>query len=601
MKTENEKGGPGKAGENRLKGLGVSPGIVVGKAVLLEPRLLRVPRYQLRPDDIDEEIGRFHDAQAETIVRLKQMREDLSGSDASEEVDAILDAHLQMLSGSRLMRSAEAIIREQRVNAEAAVDAAVEVIAAGFKAIPDPYLAARAEDVEDVGRRLIRVLMRVPTVLPSEIEKSSILFCEDMTPADAAALDPERVVGFATMLGGAASHTSIMARSLGLPAVLGVPGLLELVRTGDTVILDGATGEVVIRPTPATIADYEERIAVLARETALLARLKDVLSVTVDGTPVSLMGNIELPQEAEQVMAAGAMGIGLLRSEFLFMNRADLPDEDEQFELFRAIAADLGGHPLTIRTLDVGADKTGLPAEAMSPDLGANPALGLRAIRFSLRERHILEAQLAAILRVAALSPVRILLPMITSQHEIVLVRQILAEVARSLEGRGVRLPEAMPPLGAMIEVPAAALAADHLAEACDFFSIGTNDLTMYTLAIDRANEQVADLFDPFNPAVLRLIQFAASSAARAGIPVNLCGEMAGDEAFTELLLGFGIRELSMTARNLPRIKRRVRGIRIEAAEALASLVMSEIDPGRIADILGSRLKAWRAQTDEAG
>ncbi|MDP6567857.1 MAG: phosphoenolpyruvate--protein phosphotransferase, partial [Alphaproteobacteria bacterium] len=418
-----------------------------------------------------------------------------------------------------------------------------------------------------------------------EVPKGAIIVAEELTPADTAAMDTRRVAGFATAQGGAEGHTAIMARSLALPAVLGVAGLPGLVEAGDIVIVDGLSGRVVINPAPAALRRYRERQKEFRAKERRLARLRDVRAETRDGVTISLQANLELPEEVAAAHRAGAEGIGLLRSEFIFMNRESPPDEEEQFQAMAAIVESMKGSPVTIRTLDVGGEKL---AYSLGPQLAeaVNPALGLRAIRLSLKLQPLLETQLAAILRAGGLGPVRILLPMVTSPSEVRQVREILKRVARRLKRRGVAIAEPLPPVGVMIETPAAALAADALAYTSDFFSIGTNDLTMYTLAIDRADESVAHLYNPLHPAVLRLILATTEAALKARIPINLCGEMAGDPRCTVLLLGMGLRDLSMSSTSLPRVKQRIRKLTLDAARQRARTIMEQSDAGRIAAIL---------------
>jgi phosphotransferase system enzyme I (PtsI) len=375
-----------------------------------------------------------------------------------------------------------------------------------------------------------------------------------------------------------------MARSLGLPAVLGLADLVAQVRTGDVVIVDGSAGRVVVRPKPATLAVFERRRGEFARAERLLGGMKRLPAVTRDGTAVTLLANLEFPREAEAAVAGGAEGVGLLRTEFLFMNRLDLPDEEEQYQALRAILKGMDGRPVTVRTLDVGGDKLAAALDVQQG--GANPALGLRAIRLSLKMPDLLETQLAAILRAGAHGPVRILLPMVSTVAEARQVREILSAVSKRLKRRGVRIADPPPPLGVMIEIPGAALAADALAQVADFFAIGTNDLTMYTLAIDRGDEQVAHLYNPLHPAVLRLIQFTTEAALRARIPISVCGEIAGDPRYAALLLGLGIRELSMATTALPRVKQRIRGLDLLAATRCARQIMDQSDSGRIAALL---------------
>jgi len=573
--------------ERRLPGLGVSPGIAIGTVHIAEGGDLPVRESHLPETEIQAERGRFAEAVTVSLRQLRKLKAKASGlpESAAEEVGYLLDAHLAMLSNSRLVRGVDQRIARARVNAERAVEIEIDEIAESFATMRDAYLAARIEDIRVVGKRLIRNLIKKPYVTYSAIAEGTVIFADELTPADTALMDPQRVAGFATVFGGAESHTAIVARALGLPAVLAVPGLLEHARADDKVVIDGAEGTVIIDPSGATIAEYEARREAFERERRHLARLRKLPAVTRDGVEISLEANLELPVELPQAQAHGAMGLGLVRSEFLYMNRDDLPDEDEQYAVFSALVRGMEGRPVTVRTLDLGSEKI---ARSLSGTIAepVNPALGLRAIRLSLQHRRLLDPQLGAMLRAANDGPLRILLPMISTAGEIRRVREALDHAARRLRRRGLRLPKALPPLGAMIEVPGAALAADALAAEADFFAIGTNDLVQYTLAIDRSDEQVAHLYDPLHPAVLRLIQFAVEAALRRGMPISVCGEMAGEPRYAALLLGLGLRNLSMAPRNIPRVKQRIRNLDMVAATRRARAIMDQSDSGRIAALL---------------
>ncbi len=574
------------AGERVLAGLGVAAGIGIGPAHLHDSGSVSVPEYPIVAEQVEAERKRLADAVAaarKQLMKLKTKAGALHGP-AAEEIGFLLEAYLQMLSGSRLVRGVVRRIGENKINAEAAVQAEIEAIAHGFAKMNDEYLAERAADVREVGDRLLRQLTRAPYQSLKDLPEGAVLIAEDLSPADTALLDPKKVAGFATVLGGPEGHTAIMARSLGLPAAVGVSGLLAGVKAGDMVIVDGVRGEVTLSPSEATLAGARARQEALRLEQRLLQRVAKLPSVTRDGTEIVLEANIELPGEVEMAVAGAAQGIGLLRTEFLFMNRDALPDEDEQYKMLRDIVRGMNGKPVTIRTLDIGNDKLigGEDGEAAA----VNPALGLRAIRLSLKKPEMLETQLAAIMRAGAHGPVRILLPMIASSSEMKQVRGILNQVRKRLKRRGARYAKPTPPLGAMIEVPGAALSADALALSADFFALGTNDLTQYTLAIDRSDEQVAHLYNPLHPAVLRLIQFTVEAALRARIPVSVCGEMAGDPRFTPLLLGLGIRDLSMAPVHLARVKQRLRALDIDSATRRARTIMEQADPVRIAALL---------------
>jgi phosphoenolpyruvate-protein phosphotransferase (PTS system enzyme I) len=575
------------AAEQRLSGLGVSPGIAIGPAYLSEGGDVQVHESHIPEAEIDAERGRFAEAVAVSLRQLRKLKTKASGlpDSAAEEIGYLLDAHLAMLSNSRLVRGVGERIGRTRINAERAVEIEIDEIAKSFAAMRDSYLAARIEDIRVVGTRLIRNLIKKPYVPYSGVCEGAVILADELTPADTALMDPQRVAGFATQFGGAESHTAIVARALGLPAVLAVPALTEHARSDAMVVIDGVAGTVIIDPAPETILDYEARRDALVVERRHLARLRRLPAATRDGVEIKLEANLELPVELAQAAANGAMGLGLVRSEFLYMNRDDLPDEEEQYAVFSALVRGMEGKPVTVRTFDLGGEKLArsLTDHYVPAD---NPALGLRAIRLSLQDRRLLDPQLGAMLRAAAEGPLRILLPMISTASEIRRVREAMEQVARRLRRRGMQLPKPMPPLGAMIEVPGAALAADSLAAEADFFAIGTNDLIQYTLAIDRSDEQVAHLYNPLHPAVLRLIQFAIEAALRRGMPISICGEMAGEPRFTALLLGLGLRNLSMAPRNIPRVKQRIRGLDMVAATRRARAIMDQSDSGRIAALL---------------
>ncbi|HVJ51055.1 MAG TPA: phosphoenolpyruvate--protein phosphotransferase [Aliidongia sp.] len=578
---------PAQKLERVLTGLGVSPGLGLGTVHVSDHMALSVPEYSVPRAQLEDEIDRFNaavEASRHQLRKLKDKSAALHGA-AAEEVGYLLDAHLAMLTQSRLLRGVSARIGGQHINAEAAVRIEMDAIAESFAIMGDPYLAARIDDIRVVGTRLIRNLTKTPFTAIGKLPEGTILLADELTPADTALMDPKRITGFATTLGGAESHTAIMARSLGIPAVLGCAGLLHGISPGDFVIVNGSAGTVTINPSPETLSLYQVQLDTLARERLQLNLIRQLPAITRDGVEITLEANLELPRELAQAIELGAAGVGLVRTEFLFMNRETQPSEDEQVEALSTLVRGMGGRPVTIRTLDIGGDKLAYSLRGVTAE-SANPALGLRAIRLGLRHRQILETQLAAILRAAADGPVRILLPMISSLGEVRETRAILEATAARLRAQSVRLPDRMPPLGIMIEVPGAALAADAFAGEADFFAIGTNDLTQYTLAIDRGDEQVAHLYNPVHPAVLRLIQFATEAAVRAGIPVSVCGEIAGDPRYTALLLGLGIRTLSMAPSNLPRVKQRLRLMTMTDAVRMAGKIMEQPDEHKITTML---------------
>jgi phosphotransferase system enzyme I (PtsI) len=573
--------------EKVLHGLAISPGIAIGPAFISDDGHIAVPEYRIEAHAVTAEHERFRAAVALSLKQLRKLKAKAAGlpAAASEEMGYLLDAHVAMLTNSRLVRGVERRIADERINAERAVQTEIGEIGESFAAMGDAYLAARIEDIRVVGARLLRNLTKTPYAALQALPEGTVILAEELTPADTALLDPRRIAGFATVLGGAESHTAIMARALNLPAVLGIAALLSDVEQADTVVIDGGAGVVILNPAPATIARYTEAQDALEREHRRLGRLRRLPAVTQDGVEIVLEANLELPRELDQALVAGAQGLGLVRTEFLYMNRDDLPDEDEQYKAYVGLVRGMEGRPVTIRTLDIGGDKLAAPLSSAQSESN-NPALGLRAIRLSLKERRLLDTQLAAMLRAAVHGPVRILLPMISSVGELHKVREAMMQTVRRLRRRGARVPDPLPPLGVMIEIPGAALAADALAGAADFFSIGTNDLIQYTLAIDRGDEQVAHLYNPLHPAVLRLIQFAIEAALRARKPVNLCGEMAGDPRYTALLLGLGMRNLSMAPANIARVKERIRRLDMVSASHRARAIMDQLDDGRIASLL---------------
>ncbi len=577
--------------ERVLAGVAVAPGIAAGVAFLSVPGELAVPECPVAPDLVPGELARFREAVATAQKQLKKLKTKAAQhpTAAAEELSLLLDARLQMLAGSRLVRGVERRVAEALINAEAAVRAEVASIADGFARMGDSYLAQRADDVREVGDRLIRALLRTPYQALQHLPTGSVLIARDLTPADTALIDPGKVGGIATELGSRDSHTAIIARSLGLPAVLAVPGLMAALEPGDVVIVDGSAGRVIVNPTPATSDDYAKRADAIARDRLRLARLSKLPATTKDGVEIALHANIELAREVPAALGAGAAGIGLLRTEMAVLNADHIPDEDSQAAQLTEIVAGMKGRPVTIRTLDIGSDKLtpGLRRD-LGADLGSqhNPALSVRGIRLGLARTDLLDAQLMAILRASAAGPVRVLLPMVTSVAEVRAVRARLLKLARRARRKGYAMASALPPLGVMIEVPGAALAADALALESDFFAIGTNDLTMYTLAIDRGDEGVARLYNPLHPAVLRLIQFSVEAGLRARKPVSVCGEIAGDPRFTPLLIGLGVRDLSMAPARLPLVKERVRALSAREATLRARSIMEQWDEAAIAALV---------------
>jgi len=579
--------GKKKSHEVVFEGLGVSPGIAVATAHVRETGVVDIPEYAIKKREVageEQRLTRAVELAQRQVRRLQYRAKSMKGA-AAEELGFLLDAYLHMLEDSRLVRGAKHRIGDQRINAEAAVTREIAEISDTFQTMDDTYIAARLDDIREVGNRVLINLTKNPARRLGPAPADSIVIADTLSPADMAQIDPGQVAGVGTMLGGAEGHTAIMARALELPAVLGAHGLLDGVRSGDTVIIDGSKGRIVVNPEARTLRAYKARHEKMVRAAKALERIRSRPARSRDGTEFQLQANVELPMELDAVRRAGAEGIGLLRSEFLYMNRDDVPDADEQYRMLKRIVESMDGRPITVRTLDLGGEKA---ADGILGDIdeGVASALGLRGIRLSLDREDLLDAQFKAILRAGTLGPVRILLPMVSAVSEVRRARKLLEKAAAKLKRAKVSVPDPLPPLGVMIEVPGAALAADALASVSDFLAVGSNDLTMYTLAVDRANEHVAGLFNPLHPAVLRLIQFTTAAAHRARIPISICGEMAGDPRLTAVLAGLGLRELSMSPGNIPRVKQRIREMDAVAATMRANQIMEQTDAGRIATLL---------------
>ncbi len=591
-KTIKKTAKSGKRAEKRFTGIPVGPGVAIGKVATVHEARPVVTVRAIEADSVPAELKRLDVAVARAKAQLNKLRQriGLLPEDSQQEIAPLVETYLHMLGNSRLLRQARHQIETKLVCAEAAMDSEAEAIAAVLRGSDNAEATARAaEEVREIARRVIRNLTGTPFRSFRDIPMGSIIITDEIRPAEAALLDPGRIAGIVTAEGGLDGHTAVMLRALGIPSVLGIQGITALAHDEDVVILDGNAGLLVLNPSPESIDDGKKRVAAYARERAKLAKLRELKAETQDGEYVLLQANLELPIELPLLAQAGACGIGLLRSEFLFMNRSDPPGEDEQAEVYRMAVEAMAGDTVTIRVLDWGGEKdiSSLPQEAIQADtIEQNPALGLRGIRMLLQHPEIFEVQLAAILRAGMAGPVRVLLPMVTSAAEVRQAREIYEKVARKLRRRGEALPERLPPLGVMIETPGAALAADALALESDFFAIGTNDLTMYTLAVDRAHSALASLYDPLHPAVLRLVQFATEAALRMHMPVSVCGEMAGNPHYTCLLLGLGLRNFSMNTVALPRVKQAVRNADIDRCVRLARKVMEQADIGKIRELL---------------
>ncbi|HUX63260.1 phosphoenolpyruvate--protein phosphotransferase [Sulfuricella sp.] len=569
-----------------MHGVGVSGGIAIGYAHLISHAVLEVPLYALSSEQVPNEIARFEAAIATTRLELEALRVNIpAGSPA--EFGAFLDLHLLILGDSTLSKTPVDLIKGQRLNAEWALKQQMDALLMQFEQIEDAYLRERKADVVQVVERVLKALLghagHVPLV---SSELSRILVAHDLSPADMMLFKQQRFAAFITDVGGATSHTAIVARSLNIPSIVALHHARQLIRENELLIVDGQQGVVIVNPDKQILAEYKLRQSQWEIEKQKLKRLKSTAATTLDGTAVELHANIELPQDIPQVKASGATGIGLFRSEFLFLNRDDLPDEEEQFAAYRKVAQDMKGLPVTIRTLDLGADKQLRFADRS----GDNPALGLRAIRLCLAEPQMFHTQLRAILRASHYGKVRLLIPMLSSLSELRQTLHLIRHAKQELAEENTPFDTGIL-VGGMIEIPAAALAVQAFAKSLDFLSIGTNDLIQYTLAIDRTDDTVAHLYDPLHPAVLQLIAMTIAAADKAGIPVSVCGEMAGDASLSRLLLGFGLRQFSMHPAHLLTVKQQILKSDLPHITSVAQKMLKVHEPEKLHQLL-ARLNA---------
>jgi phosphotransferase system enzyme I (PtsI) len=577
-------------------GQAVSRGIAIGRAVLIASSRVDVAHYYIDESRVEPEIDRLRQARDVVATELTTLKRDLP-IEAPAELPALLDVHLMLLHDEALTGATKQWIRARHYNAEWALSAQLEVMARQFDEMDDEYLRERKADLEQVVERMLRALLRAGPLLPASTgahgnEDPLVLIANDIAPADMLQFKGSVFSGFVTDVGGKTSHSAIVARSMDIPAVVGAREASRLIRQDDWIVIDGDTGVVVVDPSPIVLEEYRFRQRQSELERARLHRLRHMPSVTLDGEAVELLANIELPRDAPVALDSGAVGIGLFRSEFLFMNRGgELPSEDEQFEAYRGVVEAMRGLPVTIRTVDIGADKPldRLTVHELRHEYGLNPALGLRAIRWSLAEPAMFRQQLRAILRASAFGKVRLLLPMVAQLSEIRMAREALARAKQQLRDASLAYNDVE--LGAMIEVPAAVLIMPSILRELDFVSVGTNDLIQYTLAIDRADEAVAKFYDPWHPAVLQLIARSIDVANRAGKHVSICGEMAGDVAFTELLLAMGLRSFSMQPSQISSVKQRILRADIKRLTPRLTATLASDEP----------LSAWKQASEVSG
>jgi phosphoenolpyruvate-protein phosphotransferase (PTS system enzyme I) len=557
--------------ETVFRGIPVSSGVCHGPVIVVGPRTFQVPEYEISETGIPAEIQRFKRALIKTREELQKIQRELFDKVQTNEA-GIFDAHILVLEDQTIIDEVTRLVSDDRMNVEAAFDRITRKFTSALSAVEDNYLRERAADMKDVADRVMGNLLGGRDLDPlSEIKVPSIIIGHDLSPSMTALFDREMVLGFATDIGSPTSHTAILARSLNLPSVVALRDVSSRLTSGQQVLLDGYDGLVIQNPSEQTLFQYGEVVRQHADFENQLETIRDFSSETLDGAPVQLMTNIDHPNEVGDVQRFGAEGVGLFRTEYLFLNCSELPDEEQQFEAYRSAAVQLEGGALLIRTLDLGADKV---ANAV-PDLHeANPALGLRAIRFCLQHPVIFKQQLRAILRASAFGSVQLLYPMISNLDELLAANKLLEECRHELRRERVSFDEAMP-IGIMIETPAAAMIADILAQEIDFFSIGTNDLIQYGSAVDRLNEKIADLYQPTHPGILRLIKQVVCAADEANVSVGVCGEMAGDPFIVPLLVGLGVRHLSVSAPLAPPVKYVIRKLEVPQAVALANQALS--------------------------
>jgi len=565
-----------------IHGIGVSGGIAIGHAHLLSHAQLEVEHYTVEESEVAGEAARFDAAIASARAELEALAEHIPVN-APPEFEGFLNLHLMILDDATLSEAPRTLIASERCNAEWAVSQQAEALIEQFDRIEDEYLRERKSDVLQVVDRVLKALVGQPRQIPAprHREEDSILVAHDLSPADVILFKQHHYASFVTDLGGATSHTAILARSLNIPSIVALHHARSLIRENELLIVDGSSGVVIVNPDQYVLAEFKLRQEQWLLERQKLKRLKTTRAATLDGTRIELHANIELPDDVYQAKENAAAGIGLFRSEFLFLNRDELPSEDEQFEGYRKVAMEMRGLPVTVRTLDLGADKHPNGAERVAP----NPALGLRAIRLCLAEPQMFYRQLRAILRASHYGNIRILIPMLSTAHELKQTLHLLQEAKNGLDADGTPYDRDIK-VGGMIEIPAAALSLNTFLRKLHFVSIGTNDLIQYTLAIDRTDDAVAHLYDPLHPAVLQLVAHIIRGATKAGVPVAVCGEMAGDPRLTRVLLGFGLRQFSMHPAHLLTVKQQVLKSELSEVKQLANRMLRTDDPDKLRVLL---------------
>ncbi|MCG8379773.1 MAG: phosphoenolpyruvate--protein phosphotransferase [Proteobacteria bacterium] len=570
-----------------IQGVSVSRGIAIGHIHIIQHDQLDVREYTIRNTQLDNEIQRLNDAIANARLQLRAIKDHIPVS-TSVDISAFIDTHLLMLEDNALTEEPKRLIKERLCNAEWALKLQRDALVNVFDEMADAYLSTRRDDVDHVVNRILRLLLNQKPLLhelPDSHLKNRIILADDLTPADTVLMQHYGIAAFATEFGGPTSHTAILARSLDIPAVVGLHNARRIIKNDDLVIIDGSTGIALVDPDKSIQSFYEKRQKEVKRYYSSLNKLKNAPTETLDGVPIKLLANIELPKDFEMVRDVGAKGVGLYRTEFLYMNRETPPDEEEHYETYMKVIKALKGLPLTIRTLDLGADKQVDGAGRQSGPIRSNPALGLRAVRLCLREPDLFRPQLRAIIRASAHGPIRIMIPMLTNVQEMKQVLLMIDEIKAELKTNSIEFDNDIE-IGGMIEVPASAVCADVFAKNLDFLSIGTNDLIQYTMAIDRVNDEVNYLYDPLHPAVLRLIQTTIEAGNKANIPVAMCGEMAGEKEYTQLLLGLGLREFSVHIATLLEVKKIINNSDITKLTELTRMALNATSGAEIHELL---------------
>ncbi len=565
-----------------IKGIGVSRGIGIGKAIILDRKIISIPHYSIKEANIKRELKRFRTAISKTKREIKKIKSNIDRT-INKDVLFILDAHIMLLEDKTFLKRCINTIKREKINAEWAIEKVIKEIKKSFEKISDEYIRERWQDVEHVFTRVLKNFQKINfrRKMPSE----GIIIASDLSPADTAQFRKDYIFGIGTDMGTKTSHTAILARALNIPAVVGLERITTVIEPGDTVIIDGHRGVAIVNPTIQVLNEYLRNQRKLIREEKQIKKLSALKPETTDGVKIMLLANVELLDELESVIKSGAEGIGLFRTEFLYLNREKLPDEEEHFNVYRTIAEKLNPMPAIIRTVDIGGDKLN---KIFNIEKEINPALGLRAIRLCLKNVELFKTQLRGILRASAYGNIKILLPMITDINEVRQAKSIINVIKSELKSKGVAFNKNIP-VGVMIETPSASIIPDILAREVDFFSIGTNDLIQYSLAIDRSNEHVAYLYNPLHPAILRFIKNIINAGKNAGIDVNLCGEMAAEAFFIPILIGLGLRQLSMDPQYIPLAKGVINKLNLKTAGGIANSALKMSNSQDIAELIKKR------------